>query len=1181
MPVGAGLRLRLVSLFALAVFGGAASAEDAVYFSSPNNPQGSVKYTGRILDYTGKELAIQTNGKERRFPGELVSRIESDWTEPHRAADDLFDRREYEDALGQYELAMKSERRRWAQRKIVSQMILCLRNLNQTRRAGDLFLTLLRSDPTTPYFAQIPLTWDTGAPAADLEPQARRWLESDSAAAKLLGASALLSTQQRAAVVKELEELSASKDPRIAALARGLIWNATFAGATENNLRAWSNEVETFPPALQAGPYFVLGKALAQQKHPEDAALVFLRAPTLYALDRPLAASALFQAARALEQSEHPAEAAILYAELLAEYPKSSSVSEARDRLKEITGQTPAAQLTAGVIASTLPLTAANVDERFLEGLRQRNLFRLAEKFCRDRLARKELPELARTELTIELSRTLVDEALQATGEARDELWRQASGVAAELLKAASANPRSTQLRVQLGLVQLAWGELLRQEAETTGGSEQALSQAREHLRLAIDSLRDASAATADALRAQQLGRKPAPGEWSGAELRALDKNTQYQTARALRSLAESYPPESADRTGALTQAVDLLAPLSQLDVEDPLGWPSRLDAAACHRLLGNLDSAKRRLDLIDQQSPPEQVAARALAERLRLSVAEKRIEAATQLLNKWRTENHAPLAELDYAALELLLAAWQTSLDAGDKTAATEGQKRAADAATEIQRTHGAYWGRRAEALLAERLAGKMDAAGSAALARAAEGFYRAGQRDEAVTAYDRAATEARKAAQLAQAFDWQYTAAAIEQEQKHFAVAADRFREAAIAQPKLAKAADAHLLAIYNWGQHAQTDKAPTAIARYTELLEEHLAKWPDALSADRARVWLGRVRDREGHWPAAAEQYAAVRPTSEAAGEALEGLARAQQAALAQLRSADKPTEQAAAAAIAQIERLAGAQGVADAPTNDAQRQALLAAAQILLEYTTGGAAQAEKLVQAALANSADAPAEWKLSAQGVLLCALAAQDRVVEAAAQIAPLAEADPRELLPLIDSLERQLETAAAPLRRNLATLELKLIDLALRPSAEDSSVEKTSEHRATKLDAEQLQKLALLRGRVLILSGRPEDGIAELRRLATANPKDGQAQEALARAQFDTGADEALAAWQGIETKSRPGGARWLRAKYYQALIAERRGDKQRAAQMVKLLQLRYPALGGAEQKEQFEQLRKRCEAK
>ncbi len=74
-----------------------------------------------------------------------------------------------------------------------------------------------------------------------------------------------------------------------------------------------------------------------------------------------------------------------------------------------------------------------------------------------------------------------------------------------------------------------------------------------------IEELRKGTDKATELQRRQQTTRKLAPGELSNTELRSLERNTNYQIARALRSQGESYPVESADRANSLTQAVELL----------------------------------------------------------------------------------------------------------------------------------------------------------------------------------------------------------------------------------------------------------------------------------------------------------------------------------------------------------------------------------------------------------------------------------------------------------------------------------------------------------------------------------------------------------------------------------------------------------------------------------------------
>ena len=210
-------------------------------------------------------------------------------------------------------------------------------------------------------------------------------------------------------------------------------------------------------------------------------------------------------------------------------------------------------------------------------------------------------------------------------------------------------------------------------------------------------------------------------------------------------------------------------------------------------------------------------------------------------------------------------------------------------------------------------------------------------------------ARAQARRAGQDGKAFDLGYAAAAIEQERKHYAAAADRFRRVAIASPKLPKAAETHLLAAYDLGQEARTAEAGV-LDRYVSLLEEHLATWPQAATADRAHLWVARVRERQQDFRRAIEQYSAVRPGTESSAEAIDGLARSYLALLADLRASGKATSTSAAAAVAALE------AASEIPKDDvkwtaAQSSAVLAAARILLDYTENGFAKAEQLLSRA--------------------------------------------------------------------------------------------------------------------------------------------------------------------------------------------------------------------------------------
>src|SRR5262249_39590796 len=157
--------------------------------------------------------------------------------------------------------------------------------------------------PATPYFPVIPLGWTPGELPPGLEQKAVQWMEKgDTPAATLLGASHLLKTAREQTALARLERLAGDTDKRIATLAEAQIWRGTSTRATPEKVLNWNERIERFPEPLLAGPYLVLGRALAYRKQPELAAMALMHVPIEFPEERTLAAEALVSAGGALEQ---------------------------------------------------------------------------------------------------------------------------------------------------------------------------------------------------------------------------------------------------------------------------------------------------------------------------------------------------------------------------------------------------------------------------------------------------------------------------------------------------------------------------------------------------------------------------------------------------------------------------------------------------------------------------------------------------------------------------------------------------------------------------------------------------------------------------------------------------------------------------------------------------------------
>lgn len=309
------------------------AAEDAIIIATGEDAQGRSRKTGEILDYTGKELLFRTSvGTRTAIPSRRIVRIETKWTPEQVEGDRFFAQHDFDAALAKYHAAGPLDKRVWVRRRLLAKSVWCFRALGEFQRAGDTFLLVVQSDPATQYFDSIPLAWRPTQPSLALEQRAAQWMADKRPVAQLMGASWLLSTA-RGAATAALRELTYHRDPKIAALAEAQIWRTEIVTVKESELESWQRRIDKMPASLQAGPYFVLGRALSRQGQSEQASLAYLRIPILFPRHRALAAESLLVAGRELEKIERVGEANILYRETVEHYPESPFATEAKQRI--------------------------------------------------------------------------------------------------------------------------------------------------------------------------------------------------------------------------------------------------------------------------------------------------------------------------------------------------------------------------------------------------------------------------------------------------------------------------------------------------------------------------------------------------------------------------------------------------------------------------------------------------------------------------------------------------------------------------------------------------------------------------------------------------------------------------------------------------------------------------------
>ena len=158
---------------------------------------------------------------------------------------------------------------------------------------------------------------------------------------------------------------------------------------------------------------------------------------------------------------------------------------------------------------------------------------------------------------------------------------------------------------------------------------------------------------------------------------------------------------------------------------------------------MGEYSAAERQLEQLAGSQPPEAFAGRLQAERIRLALARERLDDA--LAEAGAAANATRGLEVELARLETLLAAWQRATTQRQDEEAAEWQRRAVAQAAEISNNYGGQWMRRAEGLVAGALTSSGVRQSSATLAFTAAGFYRSGQFDKALAAFDQTARTAR----------------------------------------------------------------------------------------------------------------------------------------------------------------------------------------------------------------------------------------------------------------------------------------------------------------------------------------------------------------------------------------------------------------------------------------------------
>ncbi|MBT4692610.1 MAG: hypothetical protein HOB73_04635 [Planctomycetaceae bacterium] len=787
-------------------------------------------------------------------------------------------------------------------------------------------------------------------------------------------------------------------------------------------------------------------------------------------------------------------------------------------------------------------------EAQLLNGLRERGLFEIAEYHCRNQLAREDLIPRERMQWTVEMIRTLAQEALNLPADQRAVVWDRAVDRAALYVTVHAAQAKSLTIPVatQAALVLTQQGEFLRLEAVVARNPVAEMQGARDKLRLAAKALNEllqevdvqltmAKSTTTDEALSQQ-------------ELISIKQRLFFHLGSVYRNQAVTYPLGSGDRVAAMQRAISALKkPLSQLAAEDSLVADIQIGLIGCHRELGQWIDAVGLLETLQKNALEPLLQLRLRSEQVRLLLAQQELQKCILLLEGPRSVSGVTSPELDLARLDTYIGLWQHASVEKNEEQRKRWEQLTVAAVAAIEQEHGEYWGRRAELRLLEHAGSRGAPSNLDVLERTADELYRKEKFTEAVNTYDQAADLA-----LAGGFDevalkLSYKAALVVQQQDDLDEFINRLVTLALRLRKQPPAATIHMLAVRNIAAVMKDDTQRQL--QFKQLLEEHLQFFTVGTTVDQARVWLGALVQREGKWDEALTLYVQVTSTHPQFPVVLQQL----QLCWDQKWAAYDDTELAQ-----QPHPLTPVIDYCKSlmTTDDGQwvelwdpvsRQAALVYSRFALRLPQPKYDEIGAMLVLASLGDMKPDGKWLSAANTIRIVALVAQGRGEQASELVQALGESSPQRWLEMLQQLAAIAETAPANVQQQIAKLQLNTIS--------------ELQGKLGEVNIEYRLQWDLLHADASIMLGNAKNGYALYARIASRNLKRGDIQqryaEALLLSNDEMRLREALIQWRRVLVGHRPRTDQWYAAKFALAETYIRLGEREEAHQRIQYLKV------------------------
>ncbi len=806
-----------------------------------------------------------------------------------------------------------------------------------------------------------------------------------------------------------------------------------------------------------------------------------------------------------------------------------------------------------------------DAEQAFLDALRERKFYRLMEVYCRKQLARPDATPAERARFTIELANILAANAQeQKQSAARAELWQKASVLLHDFLKANPKHSQAAALEFQLGVYELAQGELLRQQAKLAPQDSQLADTARTRLRAAVDAFRRVEAEAGQAMKNRPQG--DAGDQPTLKQLQAISTTTRFRLGQAALLLAQTYPRNSADQTELAAQAKTQFEAFTQRYSANEVTLESYLGRAECLRLLGDANEATKTLRELQKNSPPDKFYDRSLVILAQLHLDQRnKLPAARSFIDDARKLVRSPNPELDLLLVQTLL---EQAREQSKGQAALVARQLVASAIDEMDRIkadHGAYWSSRCDLLLAELAAENVLVDDPNVLVRLADGLYQRGDHAGTVKTLDRAGKLARERGDANQAVELAFRAATVRMQASAVEDAAERFAAISSTFANHPKAPLAQFRVAQCLATAYAADRTPQRLAEYEQSLEQHLRTFGADETAAEVRWLLGSLRFTQRRWPDAIELWKEIPQTDARFAAARHELSRAYDTWLADLWSRSQPAEKVAGEAVMYLKQALAAPRSQNLTKDDVPLAMRLA--RIFVHPTVARFDEAEQILEQVLFGQAAGERE-RGEARRLTVTALLGQDKFDAARRMIETEFVGVPQELFAVVQALEESAGRSNESRRRQMGKLELAATERLVK--------------EAQQLTPEQAMQAEIYLALAYVNAGEANRADQIFVKLRDRIPNNPRVLEAQAECFMQLGRyPQARELWRQLVGLVRENSTAWYNAKLKLATACFHAGDTPQALKIILVTEQLHPNLGGPELKAKFEELKTKCQGR